>query len=108
MGPGGEDEGGFQSQLNTGRPVYPDRLHGGDEEAVYRLLGVDQEDRGHYWLQSDKLHSVIYSVDEGYEVESVKGWETDDIISEYVESVSWWILSEYGSDLLELCESGED
>lgn len=55
-------------------PTYPDRLKNPDQDRVYQLLGVDDEGFGHYWLDSEMLHSMVCRVNEQYEIVDRVNW----------------------------------
>lgn len=94
----------YQSGLPTDNPTYPDRLHGGSDEDVFRFLGADAEGRGHYWLESEMLHSVVYAVDEDYGVEEAVTWLTEDSVARYLEEEELQGVSSFAKPYLNKTE----
>jgi hypothetical protein len=91
----------YQAGLPTDNPSFPVRLHGGDEEDVFRFLGADVEGRGHYWLQSGMLHSVVYAVNEDYRVEEAVTWLAEGSVCRYLGEEGLQGLSEFAKSYLE-------
>lgn len=70
------------------------------ENRVYRLLGVDNDGLGHYWLESDMLHSVVCRVDEDYDVVERMNFITENGVADYVRKHELQGLSELAEDHL--------
>lgn len=62
---------------------------------------MDPEDRGHYWLRSEKIHSEIVRVDEDYRLQGRTWFASDDNIDRYLEGRNWKRLSDYAADYLD-------
>lgn len=94
-------EDSYQTGLPTASQTYPDQLQSNDGDSVYDLLGVDQQDRGHYWLQSEEEHSEIVRVDEDYRMQGRTWFASENNIDRYLEDQGWKRLSDYAAQYLD-------
>lgn len=78
---------------------YPDRLHNDEDE--YRLLGVDEDGHGHYWLQDNLMHSIVYAVNHNQEVEEIGGWISNESVPRYIEQENLDEVSEFAESYLQ-------
>lgn len=84
----------YQSGLPTDNPTFPDRLKDPTKDHVYQFLGVDDDGFGHYWVDSEMLHSMVCRVDEEYQVVDRVNWITEDGVAGYVQEHELQGLSE--------------
>lgn len=97
-----------QATLPVSGDTFPETVT--DEQGnEYRLLAVDTQRRGHYWLQGGRTNRLVGVADTSLAVDTAAGtWLSERQVGEYLRGREWASVSEFGRSYLSEKADKED
>lgn len=84
-----------QSPLPTSETSFPHLARDNETGGIFLLLGIDMNRRGHYWLHSSWLHSVVLSAEERFTDVRRETWLSNSQLATYLDEREWMQITDF-------------